>query len=347
VSPAPAGAGLVAINGRAAIRAQVGGVERMAREMVRHLPAVSPQRYRVIWPPSRFAHRAGHLWEQAVLPIRTAGFRLVYSPANLAPLVSRRNVLVIHDLAALRHPEAYSRGYVSYQRVMLPALARRALLLITVSEFSRSELADLLKLSPARIRVIPEGVDEHFAAAAEPGRVAARYGLERPYVLAVATESERKNLTVLEAAAHALSRQGIEVVLAGAGRPYLRSGGTTLKRLGYVPDEDLPGLYAGALALAMPSLYEGFGLPCLEAMACGTPVVAAAAGALPETVGRAGILVGPHDADAFAEGLLRLASDRRIRDDLIAAGHQRVRGFSWRRTAELTDAAIGEALADL
>src|SRR5437660_6994223 len=103
---------MVAINARAAVREQIGGVERFAGEMASRLPALRPDRYRTIRPPAGLAHRLGHVWEQLVLPARASGCELIYSPANLAPLVSRRNVIVIHDVAALRHPEAYSSTYV-------------------------------------------------------------------------------------------------------------------------------------------------------------------------------------------------------------------------------------------
>jgi glycosyltransferase involved in cell wall biosynthesis len=344
VSRAQAAPHTVAINGRAAVRAQVGGVERFARQMVIRLPALRPERYRVIRPPGPLAHRAGHVWEQAALPVEARRSRLIYSPANLAPVASTRNIVVIHDVAALRHPEAYSRIYVAYQRAMLPLLVRRARMVLTVSEFSRAELIDVLGASSERLRVIPEGVDEQFAAGADPERVAARYGLTRPYVLVVATESERKNLGVLSQAGRELAEQGIELVLAGSGRSYLRAVAVPLRRVGYVAEEDLAGMYAGARALAIPSLYEGFGLPCLEAMASGTPVVAAAAGALSETVGEAGLLVDPQDGPGFASALLSAALDESARAGLIAAGRDRARRFTWGRTAELTDATLDELL---
>jgi glycosyltransferase involved in cell wall biosynthesis len=340
----PDGALGVAINARAAVREQIGGVERFAREMALRLPALRPDRYRVIRPPSGLAHAAGHVWEQGLLPASAAGCALIYSPANLAPLVSTRNVVVIHDLAALRHPGAYSSSYVRYQRLMLPPLARRARLVLTVSEFSRAELIDVLGIAPERIAVIPGGVGERFRADIDPSEVRRRYTLEAPYALVVGTVSERKNLALLTGASRALRERGVELVLAGADRDYLRATDVPLRRLGYVPDEQLPALYAGASALAMPSRYEGFGLPCLEAMACGTPVVAAAAGALPETVGDAGLLVDPADAEAFAGGLIAAACEQQTRDRLVAAGLERAAGFSWARTAELTDATIDRLL---
>jgi glycosyltransferase involved in cell wall biosynthesis len=306
----------VVINSRAAIRAEIGGVERVAREMVSRLPRMAPGRYRIVRPASRLA-------EQVRLPLVRG--ELIYSPANLAPVASRRNVVVIHDTAALRHPEWYSRPYAAWQRAVLPRIARRARLVITVSEFSKAEIADVLG---ADALVIPNGVDERFRPGPDKG----------DYALVVGTRIARKNLGALDATAKALRGRGIELVAAGSGRSYMRSEPTSIRQLGYVPDDELPALYAKARLLLMPSLYEGFGLPVLEAMASGTPVVAANRGALPETAGDAALVVEP---DEFAEAALEALDDER----LIAAGLERAARFSWDRTASETDAAIGRLLA--
>jgi glycosyltransferase involved in cell wall biosynthesis len=307
----------VAINARAAVRTEIGGVERVAREMVARLPR---ERYRVLKPPPFLAHKAGHAWEQAILPLTRA--ELIYSPANLAPVVSRRNVVVIHDVAPLRHPEWYSKLYVSYQRAVLPAIAKRARLVITVSEFSRREIQEVLGVDAT---VIPNGVDERF-----------KPGPKKDYALVVGTRIARKNLAALSETAAAL---GIEVVAAGSARGYMKGENTKIRELGYVPDDELPALYAGARVLLMPSLYEGFGLPCLEAMASGTPVVAANRGALPEICGDAALVVEPEE---FADAAVEAVGNER----LTQAGLARAARFTWERTARETDQAIEALLTE-
>lgn len=330
---------MIALNARAAARPELGGVERWARELTARLPALGG--YEVLRPPAALSHRAGHAWEQVVLPARARRATLLLNPANLAPVAFPRNAVVIHDAAALRHPEWYSPLYARWQRAVLPAIAKRARVVITVSEFSKRELRELLDVDA---HVVPGGVDGRFHPNADPEPAKAALGLARPYVLTVASRTARKNLASLDTTARRLAREGIDLVAAGGERPQFRSGeeraasdGPTA--LGHVPDAHLPGLYAGAAAFVLPSWHEGFGLTCVEAMACGTPVVAANAGALPETCGDAARYADPADADEIATQVLAAMGDDRLRE----AGPKRAALFTWERTARELDALLKAA----
>jgi glycosyltransferase involved in cell wall biosynthesis len=325
---------LILLNARAAARPELGGVERWARELEARLPKVGP--YEVVRPPQALSHRAGHAWEQAVLPARARRAELLLNPANLAPVAFPRNAVVIHDAAALRDPSWYSPAYGALQRRILPVVARRARVVITVSEFSRGEIRELLGVEA---KVVPGGVDERFRPDADPEPARAAFGLRRPYVLTVASRTARKNLSSLTATARRLETQGIELVAAGGDRPQFREQaqrGAGLRAVGRVPDQYLPGLYAGAKAFVLPSLYEGFGLTCLEAMACGVPVVAARVGALPETCGQDARYADPGDEAQMAEQVLAAIDDEALK----AAGPQRASRFTWDRTVRELDALL-------
>jgi glycosyltransferase involved in cell wall biosynthesis len=322
---------VIALNARAAARPELGGVERWARELARRLPDLGD--YDVIRPPTALVHRAGHAWEQGVLPFRARRARLLLNPANLAPVAFPRNAVVIHDAAALREPGWYSPAYARWQRAVLPRIAKRARLVITVSEFSRIELRELLGVEA---HVVGGGVDACFSPDADPEPAKAALGLTRPYVLTVASRTARKNLAALDATARRLQTRGIELVAAGGDRPQLRAEQDTVRALGHVPDEHLPGLYAGASAFVLPSWHEGFGLTCLEAMACGVPVVAARAGALPETCGQAARYADPGDPEAIAREVEAAIVD----DALRRAGPPRAARFTWDRTAREVHALV-------
>ena len=325
---------MIALNARAAVRPELGGVERWARELAARLPALGG--YEVVRPPATLSHRAGHAWEQLVLPARARKAGLLLNPANLAPLAFPRNAVVIHDAAALRHPGWYSPLYGRWQRGVLPVIAKRARLVITVSEFSRGELAELLHVDAD---VVPGGVDARFHPQADPEPAKAALGLTKPYVLTVASRTTRKNLASLGATARRLADEGIDLVAAGGHRPQFQGDDNPARALGHVPDAHLPGLYAGAAAFVLPSWHEGFGLTCIEAMACGVPVVAARAGALPETCGDAARYADPFDPDDIATQV-----DQAIHDDALrAAGPQHARQYTWERTARELDALLKTA----
>ena len=331
------------INARAAARRQLSGVERWAVELSERLPPLRPGAYEVARPPRALAYQAGQAWEQAVLPAmaRRARARLVLSPANLAPLAFDGNVVVVHDAVALAHPEWFSPAYAAWHRRILPAVVRRARRVITVSAFSRAEVARFTGVEAA---VVPGGVDARFRPAADRGDGRRRLGLERPYVLCVAGESPRKNFAALAIVAAAVRPLGVEVVTAGSVRAHhgRRSALPGVRALGYVDDALLPGLYAGALAFVLPSRHEGFGLTCLEAMACGTPVVAGDAGALPETCGGAARLVDPDEPGELAEAVLDIIRDAELASRMRRDGLARAAGFTWERTAREIDRLLSD-----
>lgn len=268
-------------------------------------------------------------------------------------------VTTVHDLVPLRFPRLVPRRHRWAVRCLLGSALRRARRVIAVSEATRAELLARYRFAAAKVRVVPEAAASHFAPPppAETARVRARYGLGAPYVLFVGLLEPKKNLPTLLAAVARLIGAGAwgptQLVLAGAsgwGTTDLPAEGVRLglggvtRFLGSVPDSDLPGLYAGARAFVFPSLWEGFGLPVLEAMAAGTPVVASRRGALPELVGDAGLLTEPA-AEALAEALGRILADAPLRERLRERGLARAAAFSWERTAAETLAVYRDAAA--
>jgi glycosyltransferase involved in cell wall biosynthesis len=269
------------------------------------------------------------VWYPLVLP-RVASrsqLDLLHCPTFRGPLRSPSCPLVVtvHDLAVLRHPETFNLWTRRYSRLCVSRVARAARLVIAVSEHTRRDVVELLGVPEANVRVVPNGVAETFTpdGPSESG----------DYVLAVGTIEPRKNLERLAAATRKL---GVELRVVGApgwGHVELGSGA---RSLGRVSDEELARLYRGARCLAYPSLYEGFGIPIVEAMASGTPVVTSRDGATEEVAGGAAVLVDPLDVDAIAAGIEEAVARR---DELARAGLERARSFGWdevaRRTAEV------------
>ena len=284
---------------------------------------------------------------------------LFHAPNYILPTSANPGVATIHDLSHLRYPHFHPRERIAYLERRLPDTLRRAGCLISDSEFIRQEIITLLGVAPQRVRTIPLGVDPVFHPRSTPELqpVLDRYRLAGlPYLLVVATLEPRKNLARMVAAYTRLPaalRRRHPLALAGAPgwlsadleraiEPLERAG--QARRLGYVPQSDLPLLYAGAFAFAYPSLYEGFGLPVLEALASGVPTLSSDRASLPEVAGAAALYVDPEDVDHLSVGLERLLTDDPWRAAAVTAGLLQARRFSWERCVDQTVAAYRAAL---
>ncbi len=272
----------------------------------------------------------------------------------LPPLTPCRAAVLVHDLSFRAHPDYFPGGIARYMRLLTGLAVRRADAVIALSEFTRQEVARFYPAASAKTAVVYPGVGRAFTPDADPvadEAALATLGVRRPYLLAVGNVHPRKNLARLLAAWEQLrdaGRRPPPMVWAGLGRwqsgPLLdraRAAGVCLP--GFVAPEHLPALYRCAEALAYPSLYEGFGLPPLEAMACGTPVLTSSTTSLPEAVGDAAVTADPTDVDALAEGLARLLFDAGLRRELRARGLARAARFRWETTARRLLAVIHAA----
>lgn len=290
------------------------------------------------------------IWHRLHVPVPatwiTGKLDLFYAPDFLLPPLPRnvRTLVTIHDLSFIRHPETFPPQLRDYLTTTVPQSVARADHVLTDSEWTRKDVIELLGTAPERVTSLHLGVSQDFGPAAtqaERDGLTAKYGIAPdPYVLAVGTVQPRKNYERLIDAIDQV-RKTYEVTLVLAGRPGWLSEPVVeavkarpyVQLLGFVDDQDLPALYRQAQVLAYPSLYEGFGLPPLEAMACGTPVVASSASSVPEAVGDAGLLHDPANTEALADALRRALTDDELRADLRQRGFARAAEFTWTRTA--------------
>ena len=321
-------------------------------------PAAAAWGPRALWRPvAAGPYSLRELWQLA-LAARRDRADLYHAPHYVCPpWLPCPAVVTVHDLIHLRFPVRRRHPLAPlYARLMLRLAVRRAKRLITVSESTRRDLVERLGAPPDRIRVIPNGVGAPFGPADPPGVVDPalhEHGVSRPYFLFVGNPLPHKNIARLLEAFAGLPPPLGRLVLVGippAARPYVDGLcaapglGARVRILAPVPAVDLARLYRGATLVVCPSLWEGFGLAALEAMACGAPVVAANRGGLPEVVGDAGLLVDPTDVDALRGAMYTLAGQEPLRAALRARGLTRARAFSWRHVAEATAAVYREAL---
>ncbi len=330
---------MITLNTRI-LSAPMTGTQRYTRELLRRLGDVLEP----IGPERHSRGLKGHLWEQFRLPGLCNG-NLLWSPANTGPAGYARQVVTVHDLTPVDHPECMGKLFGLWYRRLWKKLLPRVERILTVSRFTRQRILDVYGLDEDRVVVTPLAAAEQFRPAGDEqiaqARRAAGIGPE-PYILTVGTIEPRKNLPrLLEAWKQVYPKhRGLRLVIVGAAGSESVFGPTAkaapaagLHLAGRVEDAHLPGLYSGAELMVYPSLYEGFGLPPLEAMACGTPVVVSNAPALVEVVGQAGKIVQARDPDAIAEGILEVleAPDRQV---LARKSLDRAACFSWDATAQ-------------
>jgi glycosyltransferase involved in cell wall biosynthesis len=330
--------GAIVVNARS-IHHPLTGVGRYTREVTAHLGDL----VKLISSEKAAQGFPGHFWEQVVLPRELDRTQLLWSPANTGPLTYTRQVLTIHDISPLDEPDGFKFQFKIWYRVLLPLLVKQVRKVITDSEFSRRRIIEQLGVPTEKVVTIPCGVDrDHFfpRAVAETADVKSRYGLPENYLLTVGTLEHRKNYRRLFRAWQRINQEVGEISLVVVGRP-----GRAFRRMrfdpipervmfvSFVSEQDLPSLYSGALALVIPSLYEGFGMPAVEAMACGIPVIASRAGALPEVIGDAGRLVDPYNEEDITQAISQMIADPALREDFSARGLARAQTFSWDRTS--------------
>jgi glycosyltransferase involved in cell wall biosynthesis len=351
-----------------------GGIARYTLELARALADVGPEhrftllrsvRRRDGLPGARNLRSSAlltpphHRWEQFALPLEVARLwpDLLHSPDFIPPFRRPfRAVVTVHDLGFLRFPETLtpeSRRYYGQVGRAVHSAERT----IAVSHHTARDLVEVVEAPADRVRVIHNGVGAGMRPVEDPAvlrATRARYGLDRPYILFLGTFEPRKNVDTLVRAFQVVrERHDVLLVLAGRRGWLFEPIFELIDRLALrgdvrivedVPEDQLPALYSAASAFAYPSLYEGFGLPPLEAMACGTATVVADSAALPETVGDAALLHPPTDDEALTAALLRLLEDESLRAALRARGRERAAGFTWEESARQTLAVYREAL---
>lgn len=322
------------------------GVQRFAVEICLRLKELLPKT--IFLAPANVLHTdlatqlgvtklgrlTGHLWEQIELPLYLSkcGYPLLLNLCNTAPLIYKRKIVCIHDLAFLINPSWFSPTFATFYRFLIPKVARSSQKLLTVSEFSKSTITELLGIPTHNIEVIYNAVSESTFSSNEFGEN--KYGR---YVLAVGSLDPRKNLRTLIKAFIRLQEPSLKLVIAGASSKIFKDeafekligNNPSVVFTGYLTDKELRTAYKHAKLFIYPSLFEGFGLPPLEAMCCGCATIVSHSSSLPEVCGDASFYIDPLDEQGIAEGIRRLLHCEEERLTLIEAGNKQCKMFNW------------------
>jgi glycosyltransferase involved in cell wall biosynthesis len=288
----------------------------------------------------------GHLWEQLELPFHTCRGVLI-NLCNTAPIFKRKQMVTIHDAAVFGYPQAYSASFRNWYRFLFRMLGKTTKLILTDSIFSQSELVKYCNIKPNKLRVVYLG-REHILGVQSSDTILNQYDLTgRKYVLAVSSMSPNKNFFNIVKALELLGNVSFPIVIAGGVNPRVFAGTfrlpESISHVGYVNDEELKTLYEHAACFIYPSFYEGFGLPPLEAMVCGCPVIVSQTASLPEVCQEAALYCDPNSPQNIAFQIKRILEDDILRESLKKKGLERAKQFSWGKCAEETYQAIQEA----
>lgn len=281
----------------------------------------------------------GHLWEQLVLG-HTAPNDWLMSLCNIGPVLRQRQIVMIHDAQVFRTPESYSRAFRLWYHAMQPQLGRRAAMVLTVSEHAKAELEHFGVVPPGKARVVPNGADHILRTPADCRVLRGNRLRKGSYFLAIGSMATHKNLPMIAKAASYNGNSETPLVIAGGGdRSVFADSGIAetgcVRPIGRVTDGELRALYENATALVFPSLTEGFGLPPLEAMLCGCPVIASTGGAIPEVCGDAALFVDPMNMWSWASAMTLLNQDPGLRGTLSQIGYKRAAAFTWANAAAI------------
>jgi glycosyltransferase involved in cell wall biosynthesis len=343
------------INGRF-LTQRVTGVQRYAYEIVTALDNIledeDPARrlsVRLIAPPGvakrpalsridycQTSYGGGHGWDQLILPLYAKGG--ILNLGNFGPLLGAKQIVCIHDANTFIEPDSYSRLFGVTYRTLLPLVGRHASRVATVSRFSADALVRYGVCSLEKIFLAPNGCEHALRWDANRAKHPLIQTLKRPYIMLLASSAKHKNLGVILRQAQGLDEAGIDIVLIGGednifAADRLPVSHPNIYRAGYVSDDDLAGFYQNALCLVFPSKTEGFGIPPLEAMARGCPVISSNAASLTEVGGDVVVYVDPEHSDAWREAIIGLASNDALRSLMIERGRRRALMFSWKNSA--------------
>jgi glycosyltransferase involved in cell wall biosynthesis len=346
----------VYFNGRFMSR-PITGVERYGWEIIREIDALCTEGhaatlgldFEIVRPKGfisqqPFTHirttivgsRTGHLWEQFDLP-RYAKDGILVNLCNFAPLVGSTNVTCVHDANVYLMPSNYSSRFRTAYRILLPLVIRRSQKWVTVSRYSADQLAYFHISNRAPDAIVGDGSEHILRLNPSLSRLASA-DLPRPFIFAMGSRSPNKNIDLILSLAGSLRSEGISIVLAGGVNVDVFGTSAAINHdlafeLGRIEDHDIAYLFSRALCFTFPSFYEGFGIPAVEAMACGCPVISANTSAMPEVLGDAALYCSPADASAWLAAIRKLNSTPDLRADLVARGRKRAAHYSWRESA--------------